>query len=222
MVRCSGCARHVREVDVHCPFCSKPRSPAVHRALQLMGGVTTSVVLAACYGGFDDKSWSTGYVPTPGTPSGTPTTGTLTGGTTTSTFSVTTTWTDVDAGPPSDSDADGVNDTNCNADTLEIAIDDPLGVVNWEFGMTEQGASGWTGEDCLAGYAGFAFCHAITAPSTTLTEVCTPAEIVEGATTLFDASKDPFLTYYLADASACFVWGADVGYYAALGCTELL
>lgn len=223
MVRCTGCARHVRPTDGICPFCARPRAHAAHKALQFMGGVTTTVVLAACYGGFDDKSWSTGYVPTPGTPGGTPTSGPLTGTATgTTTFAVTVTWTDVDGGVPEDTDANGVNDANCNADTLEIDIADPLGAVAWDFGVVEQGVYGWRGEDCGGGSGAFVICHAVEAPTDVLTEVCVPGEVVGGATTLFDASKDPYLTYYLSDGASCFVWGADVAYYATLGCTELL
>lgn len=135
-------------------------------------------------------------------------------------FSVTS-WVDGGAAP-SDGDGDGVNDTGCDEDVLEICITDPLGTTEWWLGMAEDGPQGWTGEDCFAGAAGAALCHPVGIEHT-LTEVCTPDEVVAGQSTLLDASKDPYLTYYLEDgAGACFVWGTNPAYYATLGCTEMM
>ena len=234
MIRCEGCGRHVRLAHDSCPFCDRGRRSAVaHKALQFMGGAATTVVLAACYGGPDIKGDS-GYLPNTGNPTTGTATGTATGtGTGTGTtsicnpggltgtqFLVSIDWTD-DGLLPTDSDGDGLNDTGCD-DVLNICINDPYGVSMWDFGMTEIGAQGWTGEDCLAGYGAYNLCHEVTAPSDSLDQVCDPALVVRSESTLFDASKDPYLTYYLSDQSACFVFGADTAYYGSLGCTEML
>ena len=149
---------------------------------------------------------------------------TATGTTTTDpgTLEWTISWSDEDGADPSDTDGDYKNDLNCSEDTVEIEIDDPAGMTDWDFGMAEVGATGWTGEDCLNGYAGYNFCHGI-GVKTTLTETCKISEIAEGTSTLLDASKDPFLTYYIADANMeCFVTGNDTSYYDSLGCTVMM
>ncbi|TNE87901.1 MAG: hypothetical protein EP330_16540 [Deltaproteobacteria bacterium] len=55
MITCESCDRHFKAEDEACPFCSR-RSPAMARAMNLLGGAVTSLVLAACYGvgGFED------------------------------------------------------------------------------------------------------------------------------------------------------------------------
>ncbi len=228
MIKCNGCGRHVRPRDPTCPFCSgsNRRGAVAYRALQFMGGAATTVVLAACYGGPDVKdSYSTDSTPPTGTgtvvgtPVGTTTLGVC--GVDATLFAVTTNWVD-DTLVPEDTDGDGQNDTGCDGDVLEICIQDPLGVAAWSFGMVEDGANGWAGENCLGGAGGYDICHSVAAPNDTLDEVCTPAEVVDGST-LMDALKDPFLTYYLEDAATgdCFVWGADPAYYAVLSCTEM-
>lgn len=166
-------------------------------------GTFVALALAAC--GSSKDSDSTGGSAT-GSATGT-VTGTATGTTGgTTTFSVTTSWTD--AG---------------DADTIDIVIVDPLGVTAWDFGMVEDASvssNPWTGEDCLAGYGSFAYCHPIGVNHTLTQTLDLP--LTEGSETLFDSSKDPYLTYYLADAASCFVWGADVAYYSSLGCDELM
>lgn len=161
-----------------------------------------AAALSACATGSKDSD----SAPTnTGNPSSGATTGAPTGGTTCS-FSVTTQWTD--AG---------------DADTLDIAIGDCLGVTDWDFGLVEDASvssNPWTGEDCLAGYGSFAYCHPIGVDHTLTQTLDLP--LTEGVETLFDSSKDPYLTYYLADASSCFAWGADAAYYTTLGCDELL
>lgn len=170
------------------------------RALAI--GSFVALALAAC-GSSKDSDSSTG--PTGGSATGAAT-GTATGTTGGSTpFSVTTLWTD--AG---------------NADTLDIDIVDPLGVTAWDFGMAEGDSTmGWTGEDCLNGYAGYNICHAI-GINHTLTQTTVIGNVASGTFTLLDSSKDPHLTYYLADATSCFVWGLDPAYYASLACDELM
>ncbi|MCO4744960.1 MAG: putative metal-binding motif-containing protein [Proteobacteria bacterium] len=55
MITCESCDRHFRVEDEACPFCSR-RSPAMTKALNVIGGGFTALVLAACYGvgGFED------------------------------------------------------------------------------------------------------------------------------------------------------------------------
>ena len=88
------------------------------------------------------------------------------------------------------------------------------------FGMVASGAPGWTGEDCLNGLGDYQICHGFHM-DLTLNEVCAPADVVAGSTTLFDASLDSSITYYLGEGSTCLVWGPDAPYYAALGCHHL-
>ncbi len=131
-------------------------------------------------------------------------------------------WTD-DGEVPTDTDGDTFPDTGCG-DTVTITITDPLGETAWFFGMAETGsAAGWFGEDCIGGDAGFDLCHGI-GISTTLDEVtdCSVNSVVAGTSTLFDAAKDPHLTYYLEDSAGnCFVFGDDTAYYGVQNCTEM-
>jgi hypothetical protein len=138
---------------------------------------------------------------------------------------VSVTWSNVDGADPTDTNGDGLPDIHCG-DTVDIEVTEACGETEWQFGMAETGApnaSGWTGEDCYLGYASYTYCHTI-GNAATLNEVadCSVSSIVESSSTLLDASKDPFLTYYLSDsAGTCYVWGEDTTYYASQGCTEL-
>lgn len=49
LTSCEGCGRHIRETEARCPFCRAPASPLT-KAFQAVGGIVTTVVLAACYG----------------------------------------------------------------------------------------------------------------------------------------------------------------------------
>ena len=168
------------------------------------------LLLLGC-GGADKADSDTSSVQTP--PGGTPV------GSTTVPWCPILDWTD-DGASPADTDGDGLNDTGCG-DSLAICIVDPLGVTNWDFGMAEEGAYGWTGEDCLNGYGAYSLCHPIGLMHV-LNQVCRPDEVVPGQTTLLDAEKEPFLTYYLDDGAVCFTFGRDTSYYASLGCTEMM
>ncbi len=108
-------------------------------------------------------------------------------------------------------------------DRLNICLGDPLGAMDWVFGMAETGVDdGWMGEDCLNGDGDTQVCHPIgDGVDRVLTQVCSSAEVIAGSTTFLDAGREPFLTYYLSDAEDCFVWGHDITYYAGLGCTEM-
>ena len=126
-------------------------------------------------------------------------------------FSIAINWTDDGQDPPA----------SCNDDVV-ILIRDPMGRVDWNLGMAQDGAGGWSGEDCINGTA---ICHPISAPCHQLRQVssCDAADIVAGSRTFVDASAEPFLTYFLEDATgSCYVFGTDTAYYAALSCTEIL
>lgn len=172
--------------------------------------------LVAC--GSAKDSDSTRSRPAPGATSGT-STGTLPD-TTTVVFTVD--WTD-DGETPTDTSGDGLPDVGCG-DSVTVTVDDPFGMTVWQLGMAETGADpGWTGEDCLSGYGNFAYCHGFSGASLTLDQVtdCLASSVVEGSSTLLDAEKDPFLTYYFADIADCWVFGDDVTYYEAVGCFAL-
>lgn len=49
MIQCTSCNRHHREEEDACPFCA--RSSRITKVRNLAGGLVTSIVLAACYGG---------------------------------------------------------------------------------------------------------------------------------------------------------------------------
>lgn len=144
--------------------------------------------------------------------SGSAPTGTPCGPGGTTSFAIRAEWVD-DGGTPA---------TGSCGDRLEIVIVDPLGMVDWEFGLVDTGVGGWTGEDCLTGGGAAAFCHPV-GLNHTLVQVpdCQVASVFAGTSTWFDASREPQLTYYAAQPYDCFTWGADPAYYASLGCYEL-
>jgi hypothetical protein len=82
MIQCESCRRHHLHTETTCPFCRTAINPAVW-AMNLLGGMVTTVVLAACYGtgdGFYDKyptpyTGETGYPTWPWTDTTTPPTG---------------------------------------------------------------------------------------------------------------------------------------------------
>jgi hypothetical protein len=55
MIQCKSCDRHHRPSEGACPFCghevASRRSSPLTTARNVFGGMVTSVVLAACYGG---------------------------------------------------------------------------------------------------------------------------------------------------------------------------
>jgi len=137
-------------------------------------------------------------------------------------FSVAVTWID-DGNVPFDTDGDGLPDVGCG-DSVDIVILDPLGELNWHFGMAQTGGPPlWTGEDCYVGYANYNICHPI-GVAATLNEVtsCSVTDIVAGSRTYFSANLDPVLTYYLEDSLGnCFIWGHDPAYYGPLACMQI-
>ena len=55
LIPCNTCRRHVRPGDANCPFCAapldSPRASLLSRVVTVGIAATTSVTLAACYGG---------------------------------------------------------------------------------------------------------------------------------------------------------------------------
>ena len=94
---------------------------------------------------------------------------------------------------------------------------------SWELGMAHSVTDGWAGEDCLFGSGSYQFCHPIGVDHTlSQVETCAPDDIIEGVSTVLDASTEPDLSYILRDSGgACFVLGADVSYYQSLGCAQM-
>ncbi len=122
---------------------------------------------------------------------------------------------------PTDVNGDGLPDINCD-DELTLDITDALGRTSWNFGIAEVGPNGWTGEDCVFGYAMWNYCHPVIGNQLTLDETtdCAIDGVIEGATTLFDSRMEFTVTYYLEDpvSGDCWVWGANPSYYSGLGC----
>lgn len=54
MLACDRCHRHFREADGACPFCARKR--LLGRAMTVVGGAVTTVILAACYGAVDGST----------------------------------------------------------------------------------------------------------------------------------------------------------------------
>lgn len=155
-----------------------------------------------------------------------------------------------DTGAPVDTAA-GMADTADSEDTADTATEAPIPSVAWTAeGLTlsiENGSVGgywfglitatYTGEDCIdhnqdePTAAGHDKCHEAARDG----EMWRTIVVVDEETaerylhdrnddyTLFDASHADFITYILMDkrSLACWVWGADPGYYASLslGCT---
>lgn len=135
-------------------------------------------------------------------------------------------------------DGDGVDDpTGGNdADTLTLTITNPP-AGTWYFGyaQTAIGATnGWFEESCSADAD---YCHPVPAAADvngtptstlTLTRVFAIGDIVAGSTMLlpvdFPVSATPDVTFYIGDQTGtgnCMVFGDDVSYYSALGCTDI-
>ena len=124
MIACESCGRHHFETESSCPFCRTTTS--VTRVMNMLGGVVTTVVLAACYGtggGFYDKPyWYTGdtYGPTDTTPFPTDTTpptgetGTNTGDTGTNTGDTGTNTNTGDTGTSTGDTGTSTGDTGTN------------------------------------------------------------------------------------------------------------
>lgn len=129
-------------------------------------------------------------------------------------------WID-DGTVPVDTDGDGQYDSGCG-DVYDVFIWDYYRSAGapedlWRFGWVSAAPQAWTGEDCLHGSGPVAVCHEVPAEFR-LSEVCRADQVVGGVTTLFDWSRAPRLTYYLANTCDCLVFGEDTAYYAALGC----
>jgi hypothetical protein len=108
MIQCESCRRHHLQTETTCPFCKTAVNPAIW-AMNLLGGMVTTVVLAACYGTGDiflDKyttyTGDTGFTDWPWTDTTTDTTPTPTGETGTSSG---------DTGTDTGTDDTGVDDT---------------------------------------------------------------------------------------------------------------
>jgi len=133
---------------------------------------------------------------------------------------------DVDEGAPAEVDAT----VTWSADGATITITG--GTAAFEFGMAETGVGdvGWFGESCIPGAEpwgyddyGYDLCHTLGRSGGTLTSVWALGDL-EAGNTLFNVTiaEAGTITYALLDTAsdACWVWGDDVQYYAAFGCTE--
>lgn len=119
LVVCDGCRRHIRDSEASCPFCAtgavRRRGPAAS-VFHALGGVVTTVVLAACYGPPSD-GWDTADTADTGEDTGQDS-GMETGLETDDSGLDTDTDTNVDTGP--DSTEDSGLDT-----ALEVRLADP-------------------------------------------------------------------------------------------------
>lgn len=106
-----------------------------------------------------------------------------------------------------------------DATGLEVRISGGSGT--YDFGMAETGSvfPGWLGEDCLGGDPVFELCHEGMPGRFRLDSARTPAEVVPGHTTLFDALNLEGITFVIFDGPACYVRGNDVTYPS--GCAEI-
>ena len=145
-----------------------------------------------------------------------------------------------DSGDTSESDTDTDTDTDTDADasvavtwsgsgvTLAITNGDAGGYL---FGMVETdpaSADPWTGEDCYLGYtlssgSLLSYCHPASSSGDAYSAGGSATALDENTETVFSSSFESVLTYYLEESGsgACWVWGADTSYYAALSCTEI-
>lgn len=65
MLECERCHRHFRAAEDRCPFCA--RGGVMTRAMSVLGGAVTTVILAACYGVVDGPTkYPTGDTSEPG------------------------------------------------------------------------------------------------------------------------------------------------------------
>lgn len=105
--------------------------------------------------------------------------------------------------------------------SVDVTITDPQGRTGWEFAMaeTDAGSAGWYGEDCYLGTGSWQYCHPVSGTLLHLDQESDLTAIVEGSTTLFWPGMD--LTYMVTHGSDCYVWGHDISYYGALGCTPI-
>ena len=133
---------------------------------------------------------------------------------------------EADADTDSDTDADTEVDVTWGSSSVDLTITNGDATQSYWFGMAEvvgcPAEDCWTGEDCIYGYAGYAYCHPAATTGVSLAYGAPFDAVTEGVDTVFfDSGFDGSVTYYLEDNTACWVWGADTSYYDGLGCTAL-
>jgi hypothetical protein len=130
---------------------------------------------------------------------------------------------DTDTDTDTDTDVDTSFTTAWNAAGVTLSISGGSGT--YSFGMAEQSANGWYGEDCVPG-AGpnsgdFDICHdSVSASGISLTTVSKPADVVANVSTLFNVTiaEAGHLAYMLGDNATGDCWeqnDAD-NYYSCL------
>ena len=120
-----------------------------------------------------------------------------------------------------------------DADAVNLTISNGSDTSEYVWGIAENANCDdcWTGEDCFGGYelndgSLLSFCHPVAIDGGMLAYGATPADVVEGATTVFgSADFGPNTTHILDDVAAggsCWIWGADTSYYSTYekSCTE--
>jgi hypothetical protein len=112
-------------------------------------------------------------------------------------------------------------DFSLEGTTLSLNIFEGADLGQFRFGLAETGSNnGWYGEDCIDGVKNdLDVCHPVAVNGTlTLTDVVTVPEVIEGSTTLIDASFATKLTYVVVldkgtAEQRCWTWGQSTSYY---------
>ena len=147
-----------------------------------------------------------------------------------------------DSGPALD-DSDTASGNDDTEDTEPEGPGDPTFEINWledrlvftphgakdgvkfTFGVAQTDACAqgcWTGEDCLNGQDGWAWCHPSGKDGLELVYGADPNTLVEGEQTVFTAAEFGYVTTYMVTRvqdGSCWTFGQDPSYFAAAGCT---
>lgn len=97
--------------------------------------------------------------------------------------------------------------------------------VKFTFGVAQTDACAqgcWTGEDCLNGQEGWAYCHPSGRDGLELVYGADPNTLVEGEQTVFTAPEFGYVATYMVTRvqdGSCWSFGHDPSYFAAAGCT---
>lgn len=136
---------------------------------------------------------------------------------------------DAEPGDSSDTCCAGTPDPTFSATLSDAGVTLTItdGEGAYTFGIVNDAADGWKGEDCYQGQTIQAtgqtvqYCHDAVNGENVYAKAAAPPEM-DNTKTLFDTADEGLVTYMVtSETGACWVWGANPSYYDSFGCTAL-